>query len=183
VLHDGRRHREGAGRPGPVGLEVDDVEREGPLHSRRAGKEDLHRLGHPAGRAGRAGDDERPPALADELGVEDEERHAAEVVAVEVRQHDRVDGARVEAEPPEPDEHRGAAVDQDAAAAALDQEAGLEPAPAAEGVAAADEGHAHAVRSQLVDRLTPPPNRRMVPVRIRRSCQPAFGPVKERCRP
>src|SRR5262249_7241794 len=82
-----------------------------------------------------------PPA---KLSVEDQERQASEVIAVEMGQHDGVEVERVDAETPQRNERGRTAVEQDAARAGLDEDAGLESATTAEGVARSDEGDAHA---------------------------------------
>ena len=52
------------------------------------GKEDFHRRVEPRARAGRPGDQQRPLAPRQELAVEQQERQPAEMVAVQMREHD-----------------------------------------------------------------------------------------------
>ena len=63
--------------------EFDDVDREPAGHAGRPGEEAFHRVGQPPGGAGR-GHDGQWLGAAGELPVEDQEREAAEVVAVQV---------------------------------------------------------------------------------------------------
>ena len=61
------------------------------------------------------------------LGVQQPPDEAAEMVAVQVRDEDRADGVRVEAQPVEADHGGGAAVDQEAVAVpVVDMVAGLQ---------------------------------------------------------
>src|SRR5215471_6415803 len=75
----------------------------------RAREQALHGVGQAAGDARRAGHGERCGA-AGELAVEDEERQAAEVIAVQVRNEDGGDLARVESEAFQSAERGSAAV-------------------------------------------------------------------------
>src|SRR5579871_3333240 len=92
--------------------------------------------------ARRSGQRERPRALA-EMRLEHEIRNAAEMIAVEVAEEDRVDGVARNAEPLEPDQRGGAAIDQEIRRLADHVEAGVEPAARAERISAADELQVH----------------------------------------
>ena len=56
----------------------------------------LEGLVQPSARARRADDGERTRAAADPLGIEEKERHAAEMIAVEMRQDDEVDAVGID---------------------------------------------------------------------------------------
>jgi len=78
-----------------------------------------------------------------ELAVQDQERQAPEVVAVQVRHQHQPDLVGILVLLFEGDQRGGAAVQQHVAVVAggVQQDAGLEAAPAAEGVTGADEPH------------------------------------------
>jgi hypothetical protein len=78
-----------------------------------------------------------------ELAVQDQERQAPEVVAVQVRHQHQPDLVGIVALLLQGDQGGGAAVQQHVAilAGGVQQDAGLEAAPAAEGVTGADEPH------------------------------------------
>jgi glutamate dehydrogenase/leucine dehydrogenase len=78
-----------------------------------------------------------------ELAVQDQERQAAEVVAVQVRHQHQPDPVGILPLLLQGDQGGGAAVQQDVAvlAGGVQQDAGLEAAAAAEGVTGADEPH------------------------------------------
>src|SRR5207244_8123147 len=108
----------------------------------REGKYHLHGLAHARPDTRRPRHDQRPgPAL--ELAIEDQERHAAEVVTVQVGQDHRVDRLRLDAEAPHRDQRRGAAIEKHLARARLEVDAGLEAAAAAERVARSEEADLH----------------------------------------
>ena len=88
--------------------------------------------------AGRARDQERPRATG-ELGVQDEERHATEMIAVEVAQQHRAYLARVHAITVHGDQRRGAAIDQHGPLGAREVHAGLKAPAAPESIARAQE--------------------------------------------
>jgi hypothetical protein len=95
-----------------------------------------------------------------ELAVQDQEREAAEVVAVQVRHQHQPNLAGILALLVEGDQGRGAAVQQHIAvvvARGVQQDAGLEAAAAAEGVTGANEPHldgvgGHALTLPCIDR-------------------------------
>src|SRR4029077_2144420 len=82
------------------------------------------------------------------LGVEDQERQAAEVIAVKVAQEYNPHLSRVHAVALHADQRRGAAVDEHGRLGAREVQAGLQPATSAEGVARAHEaeGDGHLAR-------------------------------------
>ena len=82
-------------------------------------------------------------ALEHVVGLEDEERHAADVIAVKVREEDDVDLVAVDRELVHRNERGGAAIDQGVDAASDEMEAGIELPARAEGIAAADELQMH----------------------------------------
>ena len=61
------------------------------------------------------------------------------MIAVEVGEKDAVDRVRVDVEAAKGYHRRGAAVHEESARGVTDEDAALEPAPAAEGIAAAEE--------------------------------------------
>jgi hypothetical protein len=136
---DEERRRGGRADGGrPAVLEHDEMHREAPRRARGPGKEHFHRRGHPLDDAGRARDRERrgPPA---ELAVEDEEREATEVIAVEVRHDDGTDRRRIHPCSLERDERRRATVDKEAGAGPAEEQTGLEAVAAAKGIPRTEE--------------------------------------------
>jgi hypothetical protein len=127
-----------------VQVEFADLQREFARRLGRAGEHGLHDHHQPLLEARRASHGERCGAAAHELGVEQEEGQAGEMVAMQVaHQHGR---NRVGFDLPFADRHhRGsAAVDQHVAVLpTFEMEAGIEAAAAAEGVAGAKELQAH----------------------------------------
>ena len=113
--------------------------------SGRAGEEHLHRRPDALAGADRADDGQRLVAVAVELGVEEEERQAAEMVAVEVRQHHRVDAVGVDPEPLQRDERGGAEIEHDRRRRGLNEETRVCPSARSERVPAADDRQAHGV--------------------------------------
>ncbi len=83
---------------------------------------------------GGPGDGQRTLASCQELGVEQQERQPAEMIAVQMRQDDAVDPQRIDALRLQRHQCGSAAIDQQGAARALQQEAGVEPAAGAEGI-------------------------------------------------
>ncbi len=83
------------------------------------------------------------PRAARELGVEQEERQAGEMIAVEMRDQDDVDVLARNAEALQRDQRRRAAVDQEIGALARDVKAGVEAPAGAQRIAAADELQLH----------------------------------------
>jgi len=65
-------------------------------HHVRARKQRSTDRGHPRFEIARAGDHERPRALRGQHRVDQEERHAATVIAMQVREDDRVEGVGVD---------------------------------------------------------------------------------------
>jgi hypothetical protein len=80
-----------------------------------------------------------------ELGVEDEERDASEVVAVQMGEKDRANLCRIDPEPLHGDERGCPAVQQEGSRSGPHQGAGLEPAAAPESIARSEELHRHIV--------------------------------------
>ena len=99
----------------PTGIS-NTVERKAPLRLRRRGEEHLERGVDALARAGRPGDGERALAPRQILRVEQEERHAAEMIAVQMAQDDRVDRVRIDVAHAQRHMRRGAAIDQERSA-------------------------------------------------------------------
>ena len=73
------------------------------------------------------------------LRVDQDERNAAEVIAVQMGQHDRVDRVRIDIARAQRDMGRRAAIDQDGLSRRRKMEAGVEAPAGAERVAGADD--------------------------------------------
>src|SRR5262249_55487023 len=82
---------------------------------------------------------QRGSASAVELRIEQQERQSAEMIAVQMRYEDCVNAVGIDAELPHGYEARRSAVDQEGAACCLDEEAGVEPPAATEGVTTAEK--------------------------------------------
>ena len=135
-----RRSRTGCGA---ALRQLDPLQREARRHHVRAGEERLADLRQPLPQVARPGDGQRPLALGRQHRVDEQERHAAAVVAVQVGEQDGID--RVGGDPllGQGDERGGPEVDRHPRAGPVHQDASLEPPPAAERVAAADEPDRH----------------------------------------
>jgi hypothetical protein len=163
-MHDGKgdhhqpRTLEAEAERLPVG-EFVEVHREPAPHPGGAGKQHLHRRLHALADPGWAGD-VRGSGAVGELAVQDQEREAAEVVAVQVRHQHQPNLVGILALLLEGDQRGGAAVQQDITAVVargVQQDAGLEAAAAAEGVTGANEPHldgvgGHALTLPCMDR-------------------------------
>ena len=112
---------------------------EGALAGKGRGKQPLV----PAGQARRPGDGQRFRSLRNELRVEHKKRNAGEMVAMEMREQDELDGIAVDAALLERHQRGGAAIDQGIGVRAVEMEAGIEPSAGPEGVARADELQPH----------------------------------------
>jgi len=86
---------------------------------------------------------------SNELLVEDQERETTEMVAVQMRNDDGIDGARVEAETLEGDQRRGSTVQLHMRLRPSERDAGLESAVGAERITRADELDGHHKRDCL----------------------------------
>ena len=100
----------------------------------------------PVAEARRARERERPSAPAHQMRVEQEERQAAEMIAMQVAHQHRLDAVGLDAETLERDQRGRPAIDQEARFRCRHQEAGVIPAAAAEGVAAAEKANLHRLR-------------------------------------
>ena len=118
----------------PAHLDLHHLPRKAPLVRGGARKEYLERRIQPCTRARRPRDQERPLALGKELGIEQEERKCAEMVAVQMREHDPIDAIGIEAVRLERDQRGGTAIDQERALRRLDEKTRVEPAAGAEGI-------------------------------------------------
>jgi hypothetical protein len=101
-------------------------------------------------------EDGQVPLAAAELAVQHQERQSAEVVAVQVGQHDGADAVRVDPLAAQRGEAGRAAVDEGVRRVA-ERDAGLEAPAGAERVTAADDGHPH---RPILTRGRPPPQPR-----------------------
>src|SRR5262249_35660112 len=87
----------------------------------------------------RSGDRQRPRALGDQLRVKHEERDAAKMVGVEMREQDEIDAGAVDREPLQRDQRRGAAVNQKGGSFGGHMEARIEAPARPERVSGTDE--------------------------------------------
>src|SRR6185437_3519776 len=87
--------------------------------------------------------DDKRTAAARELGIEQEEGQAGEMIAVKVGDEDQLDVVAHDTVALQRRQRRGAAIDQDIDRRSRDMKAGVLPAAGAEGVAAADKVHLH----------------------------------------
>jgi hypothetical protein len=108
----------------------------------------FHHLREPRLDAGRACNDEGL-GPARELGIEQEEGQAGEMIAVEMRNQDQLDVVALDLEPLHCRQRRGAAVDQQIGALSGEMKAGVVAAARAERVTAADEPQLHRPRLAL----------------------------------
>src|ERR1700730_7695226 len=102
----------------------------------------FHHLRQPRLDSRRPGDDKRT-GPARELCVEQKERQAAEMIAMEMRDQNKVDIVARDGKPLQRRQRRRAAIDQEIDALSGDMKAGVEPAAGAECVAAADKSQLH----------------------------------------
>src|SRR5437773_2216762 len=143
VLHRVRGDGHPVDRHGLVRRNLADLGDELSLDLRRAREEHLHGLGEALAEPGRADQRQRrrPPAV--ELPVQDHERKAAEMIAVQMRDEDGADAIGIDVEPSHRDHARGAALDEERARGRLHEEAGVESSAAPEGVAASEKPEPH----------------------------------------
>ena len=99
----------------------------------------------PAAQARRTGNCERAGSSGDELRVEYEKRHAAEVIGMEMSQENEIDRVTVNTQLFHADEGRCSAIDQKISARRLDMKTGVEPPAGSECVPATDKLHPHAL--------------------------------------
>src|SRR5262245_5466384 len=109
----------------------------------RAGKQGFCGADKTRGDAGRPNDGERLGPLAHVLGVDEPPHEPGVVVAMQMRDEDRLDRVRVETATVEADQHGSAAVDEKAAAGPVHLVAGLQAATGAEGITAPDDCELH----------------------------------------
>src|SRR5262249_3011040 len=76
----------------------------------------------------------------------------AEMIAMQMTEHDRVDGTGVDAACAQRHQRRGTEIDEHGPAAGPDHEAGVETAAGAERVAAADDGQPHRLQAFALGR-------------------------------
>lgn len=128
----------------PVAV-LGDVHGETPAHAGRAGKQGVHGPGQPVTSASGPGNGQVPGAVT-ELAVEDEEREPAEMIAVQVADHDGADHVGIQVLQAQRGQAGRSAVQQGvrlAGGMVGHGDAGLEPAAGAERVPAARDDHMH----------------------------------------
>src|SRR6266516_5557338 len=125
--------------------DLDDFPRVAPGDASRSRKEYLERGVQTLAGSGRTGDHKRAGTAAEEMAIHQQEHHSTEMIAVQVTQHDAVDGAGIDVSGLQRGQRAGAAVEEKVAACRLDAEAGVEPAAGTEGVARADDRQLHAL--------------------------------------
>src|SRR5262249_35037032 len=127
----------------PAELDLHDAPMKLPLVGARSRKEYLERRVETRACARRPGDQERPLAAAEELRVEQEEGNGAEMIAVQMRQHDATDAVGVDAVCVQRDQRGGAAIHEQPRLGGLEQETGIESAAGAEGIARSYDREPH----------------------------------------
>ena len=113
------------------------------LHRLAAGKSAFHDFGQAGLETRRTNDRKRLRALADVIGLKQEERQTENVVGVKMRDENRLDGIAIDAKLVHCDKGRRAAIDQCVGIFADEMKAGIETTPGAEGIAAAYELEVH----------------------------------------
>ena len=124
-------------------VELDHADLKAPGDVRGAWKQHLHCLAQPFAQARWSRHRQRCRAAADQLCVQDKERQAPEMVAVQMRYEDGFDRIRLDAEAPNGNHRRGAAVNQELGRSSGYVKACVEPAAAAKGVATTEELQSH----------------------------------------
>ena len=114
--------------------ELDHLPGESPFVERREREKYFEQLVDPRARARRPGDQKRPLAQGQELGIEQEKWECTEMVAMQMRKNDSVDSIGVDAMRLEGDQGGGAEIDQQNALGGLQVEAGVEPASGTESI-------------------------------------------------
>ena len=110
-------------------LDLQHLPRKSPFVGGGPGKENFEQRIEPRARSRRSRDQKRTLTLRKELGVEQEERECAEMVAVQMRKHDAVDVIGIEAMRLERNQRRGSAIDKKRAFRRLDEKTRVEPTP------------------------------------------------------
>src|SRR5262245_38545960 len=142
--HFGGAHRVPQDLGIAIERDLDDFPRKSPFRLGRMRKEYLERLVDPCARARRACDQQRLLTARQELCIKQQERQGAEMVTVQMRQHDSVDTIGVELTRLECDQRGRTAIEQQSGLRSLDEQTGIESAAGAERIARSDDGHAHA---------------------------------------
>ena len=114
---------------------------------RGPGKCRFHDAFVPGAQPLRACDRQRTGALGEELRIQDEIGNPAEMIAVKMRDEDRINGVSVNPELLHGNQGCGAAVDQETSTLALNMEAGVETAAASKRIATADKSEFHLIYS------------------------------------
>src|SRR5579872_2303526 len=133
----------------PPQRHFDKLEGKAQLHRRASREKRLLRLPKALREARRTVERERPVAPAHMLTIEHEEGQPAEMIAMEMADENGIDIVDEDARLFQGDERARAEIDEKPPARALEQEAGIEPAAAAEGIACANEPDLHGVSTFL----------------------------------
>src|SRR5262245_6081927 len=126
-----------------AGLDLHELEWKAPLIGGGLRKEHFQRGFEPDARRRRTNNQKWARALLQELLLEQQEPHAAEMIAMQVRQDDSVDTA--ELEPTGLERHRRGrtAIEHQGRLAGLHPETGIEPSSGAEGIAGTNNCQSH----------------------------------------
>src|SRR6516225_11233714 len=143
VLHQKRRDSDTIDNVRCPGVELDHVDLKAPRDVCRARKQDLHCLAQPFPQARRPRHRQRCRPAADQLCVQNKERQAAEMVAVQMRYEDGFDRIRLDAKASNGNHRRGATVNQELGQFSGYVEARVETAAAAKGIATTEELKSH----------------------------------------
>jgi hypothetical protein len=144
VMHDmKRRHARGADLAALADFKLDEVQGKVQLHRPGAGEAAFHHVGKACFQSGRPDDGQRPRALGDVIGLEQEKRQPGNVIGMKMRDENDVDVVAVNRKLVHGDKRGRAAIDQRVDLVADEMEAGVESSPGAEGITAADELQVH----------------------------------------
>src|ERR1700722_9110242 len=143
MLHVERRNAHVANLIALADIKFPQRQSEIQLHRLAAGKPAFHDLGQARLETRRTDDRERLCALADVIGLKQEERQTENVVGVKMRDENRLDSIAIDAKLVHCDKRRCAAIDQCVGIFADQMKTGIESPPGAEGIAAADELEVH----------------------------------------
>src|SRR6266511_5666182 len=125
-MRDGDRSDDGWPKwTGDALRQLNDLCGEAPRDAGGAWEEDLHRCLHPGSYPGRASDDKWSCPAA-ELAIQNQERHPAEMVSMQMAQEDPADLRWVNTSSLHRNQGRGAAVNEEAIVPPMQQKAGLE---------------------------------------------------------
>src|SRR3984957_1366529 len=144
VVHDvERRHPDRTDFRAPADLQLSQRQRKAQLHCLCTGKGCLHQFGKSRLESRWPGDDERALALENVDALENEERHAAHMVRVEMRNINDIDFVSLDGKLVQGNQRARPAIDQSVDSVSHQMEAGVEPSAGAKRIAAADELQMH----------------------------------------